>query len=191
MNQSRDTSSQTESTTQRVIIKTDLIVPFKALEIYRDRIIKSLDGSIEVGYKDLKECNKHKNNSGWDIERARIESKIYWLKECKKRLYVSKFDLRQLHNREFYFTRELREPQKKSLAWRNQVLLRDDFECKKCKTSWSLEAHHIYSYKHEPDLRYDINNGITLCFDCHKQFHKLFGVYANMDDLISFLGVGI
>lgn len=30
-----------------------------------------------------------------------------------------------------------------------------------------LEAHHILSWKDYPELRYDINNGITLCHAHH------------------------
>jgi hypothetical protein len=180
-----DTLSQ-----NKPVIKTDLIVPFKALEIYRNRIEKSINYRLEAAHRDIKDCAKHRGNKSWDLERRDAENKISLLKDIKKCLYVSRIDLQQLHNREFYFTRELREPQKKSFAWRNQVLIRDNFICKRCGFSNGLEAHHIYSYKHEPELRYDINNGITLCSDCHKEFHRVYGVFTNMEDLILFLGVG-
>lgn len=53
--------------------------------------------------------------------------------------------------------------------WRKQVWLRDNFKCKivnpDCKGR--LEAHHILSYTAYPELRYDINNGITLCHFHH------------------------
>jgi hypothetical protein len=49
--------------------------------------------------------------------------------------------------------------------WRRQVWLRDSFKCKianpDCKGR--IEAHHILSWREYPELRYDINNGITLC----------------------------
>lgn len=41
-----------------------------------------------------------------------------------------------------------------------------------------VNAHHLYSWKSYPLLRFDIDNGITLCKKCHINFHKKFG-YGN------------
>lgn len=53
--------------------------------------------------------------------------------------------------------------------WRRQVWLRDNFKCKiansDCKGK--IEAHHILSWKDFPDLRYEVNNGITVCHTHH------------------------
>ena len=53
--------------------------------------------------------------------------------------------------------------------WRRQVWLRDNFKCKignpDCKGR--LEAHHILGWSQYPELRYEINNGITLCHAHH------------------------
>lgn len=53
--------------------------------------------------------------------------------------------------------------------WRKQVWLRDNFKCKienlDCKGR--LETHHILSWSEHPELRYEINNGITLCHAHH------------------------
>jgi hypothetical protein len=49
--------------------------------------------------------------------------------------------------------------------WRHQVKTRDNFKCKilnaDCKGR--IEVHHILSYTKHSELRYEINNGITLC----------------------------
>jgi len=39
----------------------------------------------------------------------------------------------------------------------------------------SLNAHHKDGYHWCIDKRLDISNGETLCTDCHKSFHKLYG----------------
>lgn len=53
--------------------------------------------------------------------------------------------------------------------WRKQVWLRDNFKCKianpDCKGK--IEAHHILGWSEHPELRYEINNGITLCHAHH------------------------
>jgi 5-methylcytosine-specific restriction endonuclease McrA len=33
----------------------------------------------------------------------------------------------------------------------------------------SLEAHHIRPKRRFPKLTLEVNNGITLCFDCHRR----------------------
>ena len=55
-------------------------------------------------------------------------------------------------------------------AWREAVFKRDDYICQNCfgKRGQYITAHHIKSFAYYPKLRFDINNGITLCEDCHK-----------------------
>ena len=52
--------------------------------------------------------------------------------------------------------------------WRSKVYTRDDYTCKKCEQrGGNLVAHHIKTFIDYPDLRLNVNNGITLCKDCH------------------------
>ncbi len=74
--------------------------------------------------------------------------------------------------------------------WRNEVFKRDDYTCQCCgKRGGKLNAHHIFSFKKYIDLRLDINNGITLCKECHKRFHKKYGNKGRntLKQLIEFL----
>ena len=56
--------------------------------------------------------------------------------------------------------------------WRTAVFMRDDYTCQSCfkkkEVSGKLEADHIKQFAYYPELRFVIDNGRTLCKDCHK-----------------------
>lgn len=72
--------------------------------------------------------------------------------------------------------------------FRNNVLERDDYTCQCCRNRSSkgnsviLNVHHIANYSNNKSHRYNIDNGITLCNQCHKIFHK---IYGNKDNNIN------
>lgn len=53
--------------------------------------------------------------------------------------------------------------------WSKNVKNRDGWKCKISNGSCSgrLEAHHILSWRSHEELRYEVNNGITLCHFHH------------------------
>jgi len=64
--------------------------------------------------------------------------------------------------------------------WRIQVYQRDEFTCQKCgdNRGGNLNAHHIEAYADNPSLRIELNNGVTLCEKCHKDYHHLYGNHS-------------
>ena len=56
--------------------------------------------------------------------------------------------------------------------WRKEVYKRDGYVCQVCGAKGEIKAHHILSWKDYPELRFELENGITLCYDCHKKLHK-------------------
>ena len=55
--------------------------------------------------------------------------------------------------------------------WRLAVYRRDHFTCQHCGVKASgkgtIVAHHIKGWQESPELRYVVENGVTLCRSCH------------------------
>ena len=51
--------------------------------------------------------------------------------------------------------------------WRNRVKHRDGNACRKCGFEKNLEVHHIKPLKKYPQFALVLDNGITLCGNCH------------------------
>jgi hypothetical protein len=60
-----------------------------------------------------------------------------------------------------------------SKQWRKKVFSRDNYTCQHCNNKGGkLNAHHIKPFSIYPELRFELNNGITLCRTCHIELHK-------------------
>lgn len=57
------------------------------------------------------------------------------------------------------------------VKWRKAVLHRDSGRCRGCGSSQRLHAHHIAPWAEAPELRLIVENGITVCADCHAEQH--------------------
>lgn len=138
-----------------------------------------------------------------DIQRG-IAKYIYWECECEcgSKTIVSSNSLVGGHTRScgclqdewrksysgkkhhFYnpeLTDEDRMDNKRYVAfsWRNNVLKRDGYTCVICKQkSESLVAHHLDGWNWAKDKRVTLENGVTLCSNCHINFHNVYG-YGN------------
>lgn len=47
--------------------------------------------------------------------------------------------------------------------------------CAKCGAVDGLHAHHVMPFNQNPDLAVDLSNGIVLCAQCHREFHRTYG----------------
>lgn len=64
--------------------------------------------------------------------------------------------------------------------WIKAVFIRDNYICQKCnQKGGKFHAHHLLSFAVNPDIRFAIDNGITLCISCHKEFHSKYGLGNN------------
>ncbi len=55
-------------------------------------------------------------------------------------------------------------------AWRTLVFRRDNYTCVGCKKSGcEIHADHIKQFAYYPELRFNVDNGRTLCVPCHRK----------------------
>ena len=105
-----------------------------------------------------------------------IKNYLYWISldgvravVFKDVIYVSTF------NNPFQFEKKTQDFRKSEeyKNWRMRVFERDDFKCQVCgKVGGELNAHHIKEFSKYPELRFKVDNGITLCVKCHKKIHN-------------------
>jgi hypothetical protein len=86
--------------------------------------------------------------------------------------FLASLRVGELHPSYKGFLESKRTNKSKLRTWASIIKKRDDNCCKKCKSTDNLQAHHIKSYKDFPELRFDINNGILLCGQCHALEHE-------------------
>ena len=97
----------------------------------------------------------------------------YWA--GKKRSIEDRIKMMEGHSKSIGST-ERKTPKLEALRktadyihWRESVFKRDDFTCQECgKRGGKIQAHHVKQFAYYPELRFDVNNGKTLCEPCHK-----------------------
>ena len=130
--------------------------------------------SKQCRYKDPSTKNKNVKCTGCNKEFSRNINVLnkakthFCTRECKNE-YSRK--IRYKNYKKFEHPLNLKTALK---YWSLQIKTRDNFTCQGCgeKNIKLLEAHHIKHKSKFPELAFDINNGITLCFKCHLKEHK-------------------
>lgn len=56
--------------------------------------------------------------------------------------------------------------------WCKSVKRRDNYICQKCGTNENIHAHHIKPKSKFPELKYIVENGMSLCQKCHFDLHR-------------------
>lgn len=64
-------------------------------------------------------------------------------------------------------------------SWRTSCFKRDNWRCQLSGNKGYVVVHHLENFADNPELRFDINNGITLSIDIHLLFHSIYGSKNN------------
>ena len=140
--------------------------------------------------KQASEIAKAKLNSKENREKLK---KIMQTEEYKNKQSISKLGSKNgmwrvcgenHHNWDVNRTHEKRCKERKTTKdhiWRSTVFARDNRTCCKCGKDKKarMVVHHINSYDIHENQRYDVDNGIVMCEDCHKDFHSKYGYGKN------------
>lgn len=103
--------------------------------------------------------------------------KGYGCANCKKIMFSGANNPNYNPNLSDYDRQELGRYEDGYSSFRIKVFARDR-KCVICGSSKNKIVHHLEGYSNNVELRTDINNAVTLCEECHKQFHSMFG-YGN------------
>jgi len=92
-------------------------------------------------------------------------------KSLQHRQKISESNIKTKRGDKLFTQKELNVLERKGMRyrdWQKAVFTHDDYTCVRCgKRGWYLNAHHIMEFAQYPELRYDPDNGVTLCLDCH------------------------
>lgn len=123
-------------------------------------------------------CKKKYKITMENYTKTNHDGKIY-CRACSKKIFNSG----TMHP--FYNTNISDEDRKRTRSYEEystfirSVLKRDGYHCKYCGSSQNIEVHHLDGYNWCIDRRTDVTNGITLCHNCHFNFHSKYGVGNN------------
>ena len=125
---------------------------------------------VKASLERVKSCSTRCARSGIIGNRIGTKTSI----ETKLKQRIAKLGIRgKSHwNYRGYKNKDERDvlmSQDEYIQWRKKIFERDNYTCQHCgKRGCYLEADHIKSWLLYPELRYNLNNGRTLCRPCHQ-----------------------
>lgn len=124
---------------------------------------------------DCDNCKKDLRMTIQNYNRWNRSGKTYCLK-CSRALFNSGENNNRWNPNLTDEDRQQRRIDPRYTAFTRNVLARDKYTCQCCgKVGKNLEVHHLNGYDNFVEERLDENNAVTLCTDCHDNFHDRYG----------------
>lgn len=130
-------------------------------------------------------CNNQFKRSPSSFNRG--QKRYFCSKKCQGKFYSEFIPKEETSNWRGGINdiRDTERKVKEIKLWKKDLLIRDNFTCRKCnKRGGELAVHHIESFSNNKDKRAKLENGIVFCKDCHLKFHKKFGFGNNNKEQI-------
>ena len=162
----------------------------KHSEKTKRKMSKSFKGRIpwNKGKKGVQICSEETRKKMGNAQRGKITSE-----ETKRKLSEGKRGDEKGSNWKGGIT-----PQNKTIRhsieyrlWREAVFARDNWVCQKSgERGGKLHPHHIHNFADYPELRFAIDNGVTLSEKEHRAFHRKYGkIKNNKEQIVEFLEI--
>jgi hypothetical protein len=71
-------------------------------------------------------------------------------------------------------SRDLKNPSNADYVWKNSIRKLFKYKCALTGVKTNLVSHHINGYNAFPDQRYDLQNGVLISKNIHKEFHDIY-----------------
>ena len=129
--------------------------------------------------EDYKQMQSNKIKKQWEDEEFKKAHAMMMNKRWKDEEYIKNHSGENSHWYNPYLTDEERKQGRNIEGykkWTDEIKKQANWTCEVCgKHGGNMNAHHLDGYNWCKEKRVDINNGICLCEQCHREFHKIYG----------------
>jgi len=140
---------------------------YKGTQYYRYKCKECFNKSLRTGKTNTGRFQKGENR--W-LGRKHTEESKKKISEVQKGTNQKPETIEKRRQKNLGQRRkETRHVSRKYWQWRDAVKEKDKWKCQHCgcDEKKKLHAHHIISWMNDESKRFDINNGMTLCKNCH------------------------
>lgn len=120
-------------------------------------------------------CGDCAFKNGYISSEKYIKKYLFFIDACRAEVHDGEIYITTRKSEKFPWEKTNKSARKTTeyKTWREKVFERDNYTCQSCgQIGGELNAHHIKPFAQYEALRYDINNGVTLCKECHKEIHR-------------------